>query len=149
MMTPFRAARDLLATAPGIGQLAAAGVICEIGAGVREFFPDAAHLASWTGLCPGNHESAGKHRSGRRRHGNEHLQSLLVECAWSDRNSSPTPRTWPPGPGYAPATTNPPGNTAPAGAATATSTCSPSWSNAPGQQSATTATSNPSTTGTS
>jgi transposase len=83
MMTPFRAARDLLATAPGIGQLAAAGVICEIGAGVREFFPDAAHLASWTGLCPGNHESAGKHRSGRRRHGNEHLQSLLVECAWS------------------------------------------------------------------
>ena len=35
MMTPFRAQRDLLATAPGIGQLAAAGVICEIGADVR------------------------------------------------------------------------------------------------------------------
>jgi transposase len=83
MMAPFRAARDLLATTPGIGQLAAAEVICEIGADVREFFPDAAHLASWTGLCPGNHESAGKHRSGRRCHGNEHLQSLLVECAWS------------------------------------------------------------------
>jgi transposase len=83
MMTPFRANRDLLATTPGIGQLAAAGVICEIGADVREFFPDAAHLASWTGLCPGNHESAGKHRPGRRRHGNEHLQSLLVECAWA------------------------------------------------------------------
>jgi len=83
MMTPFRVARDLLATAPGIGQLAAAGVICEISADVAEFFPDAAHLASWTGLCPGNHESAGKHRSGRRRHGNPYLQSLLVECAWS------------------------------------------------------------------
>ena len=63
MMAPFRAARDLLATTPGIGQLAAAGVICGIGADVREFFPDAAHLASWTGLCPGNHESAGKHRT--------------------------------------------------------------------------------------
>jgi transposase len=83
MMTPFRAQRDLLATIPGIGQLAAAGVICEIGADVREFVPGAAHLASWTGLCPGNHESAGKHRPGRRRHGNEHLQSLLVECAWA------------------------------------------------------------------
>jgi hypothetical protein len=58
-------------------------VISEIGADVREFFPDAAHLASWTGLCPGNHESAGKRRSGRRRKGNAHLQSLLVECAWS------------------------------------------------------------------
>src|SRR6266536_2018211 len=42
-----------------------------------------AHLASWTGLCPGNHESAGKRRSGKRRKGNEHLQSLLVECSWS------------------------------------------------------------------
>jgi transposase len=83
MMEPFRAARDLLATIPGIGQLAAAGVISEIGADVKEFFPDAAHLASWTGLCPGNHESAGKRRSGRRRNGNTHLQSLLVECAWA------------------------------------------------------------------
>src|SRR6516164_7540583 len=60
MMTPFRAARDLLTTVPGIGPLAAAAVISEIGADVREFFPDAAHLASWAGLCPGNHESAGK-----------------------------------------------------------------------------------------
>jgi len=83
MMTPFQAARDLLATAPGIGQLAAAAVISEIGVTVTEFFPDDAHLASWTGLCPGNHESAGKRRSGRRRKGNPHLQSILVECAWS------------------------------------------------------------------
>jgi transposase len=83
MMTPFRAARDLLTTAPGIGPLSAAAVICEIGADVREYFPDAAHLASWTGLCPGNHESAGKRRSGRRRKGSEHLQSVLVECAWA------------------------------------------------------------------
>jgi transposase len=83
MMTPFQAARDLLAAAPGIGQLAAAAVISGIGADVKEFFPGDARLASWTGLCPGNHESAGKRRSGRRRKGNPHLQSLLVECAWS------------------------------------------------------------------
>jgi transposase len=83
MMQPFQAARDLLTTIPGLGPLSAAAVISEIGADVREFFPDAAHLASWAGLCPGNHESAGKRRSGKRRKGNEHLQSLLVECAWS------------------------------------------------------------------
>jgi transposase len=83
MMTPFQAARDLLTTAPGIGPLSAAAVICEIGADVREYFPDAAHLASWAGLCPGNHESAGRRRSGQRRRGNEHLQSVLVECASS------------------------------------------------------------------
>jgi transposase len=83
MMAPFRAARDLLTTVPGIGPLAAAAVISEIGADVREFFPDAAHLASWAGLCPGNHESAGKRRSGKPRHGNQHLQPVLVECAWA------------------------------------------------------------------
>ena len=83
MMEPFRAARDLLTTIPGIGPLAAAAVISEIGVTVTEFFPDDAHLASWTGLCPGNNESAGKRRSGKRRKGNPHLQSILVECAWA------------------------------------------------------------------
>jgi transposase len=83
MMTPFRAERDLLTTIPGIGPLTAAAIISEIGASIAEFFPDAAHLASWAGLCPGNHESAGKRRSGRRRHGNQHLQPVLVEAAWA------------------------------------------------------------------
>jgi len=83
MMAPFRAPRELLTTIPGIGPLAAAAVLSEIGADVGEFFPDAAHLASWAGLCPGNHESAGKRHSGRRRHGNQHLQPILVESAWS------------------------------------------------------------------
>jgi transposase len=83
MMTPFRAARDLTATIPGIGLIAAAAVISEIGPDVREYFPDAAHLASRAGICPGNHESAGKRRPGRRRHGNQHLQPVLVESAWA------------------------------------------------------------------
>ena len=83
MMAPFRAARDLLTTIPGIGPLAAAAVISEAGADIREFFPDPAHLASWAGMCPGNHESAGKHRPGKRRKGNQHLQPVLVECAWA------------------------------------------------------------------
>jgi transposase len=83
MMQPFRAARDLLMTIPGIAALTAAAVISEIGPAPREFFPDAAQLASWAGVCPGNHESAGKRHSGRRRHGNPHLQPVLVEIAWS------------------------------------------------------------------
>jgi transposase len=83
MMQPFRAARDLLVTIPGLGPLSAAAVISEIGASPRDFFPGAAHLASWAGLCPGNHESAGKRHSGKRRPGNQHLQPVLVECAWA------------------------------------------------------------------
>jgi transposase len=83
MIEPFQCWRDPLATIPGIGRHAAAAVISEIGVTVQEFFPDDAHLASWTGLCPGNHQSAGKPRSGKPRPGNTHLQTLLVECAWS------------------------------------------------------------------
>jgi transposase len=82
MMVPFRDERDLLTTVPGIGPLAAAAVISEIGSDVAGVFPGAAHLASWAGLCPGNHESAGKRRSGKPRHGNPHLQAILVEAAW-------------------------------------------------------------------
>jgi transposase len=83
MMEPFQYWRDLLITVPGIGPHAGAAVISEIGVTVRDFFPDDAHLASWTGLCPGNHESAGKRRSGKPRKGNTHLQALLIECAWA------------------------------------------------------------------
>jgi transposase len=83
MMEPFQGWRDLLATVPGIGRHAAAAVISEIGVAVKEFFPDDAHLASWTGLCPGTCQPAGKRRSGKPRPGNTHLQTLLVECAWS------------------------------------------------------------------
>ncbi len=32
-------------------------------------FPTAGHLASWAGLCPGNHESAGKRQGGKTRQG--------------------------------------------------------------------------------
>jgi len=83
MMAPFHAERDLLTTIPGIGPLAAAATLSEIGTSVTEYFHDAAHLASWAGICPGNHESAGKRRSGKRRHGNQHLQPVLVEAAWA------------------------------------------------------------------
>src|SRR6185437_1689847 len=39
------------------------------------------HAASWAKLCPGNHESAGKRRSGRTGHGNRHLRAALIEAA--------------------------------------------------------------------
>jgi transposase len=44
-------------------------------------FPTASHLASWAGLCPGNEESAGKHRSGKIRKGSPWLRTALVEAA--------------------------------------------------------------------
>jgi transposase len=76
MMVPFRPQRDLLATIPGIGPIAAAAIISEIGTSPAEYFTTAAHLASWAGLCPGNHESAGKRKHGKPRKASQHLQPL-------------------------------------------------------------------------
>jgi transposase len=44
-------------------------------------FPTAAHLASWVGVCPGNHESAGKRLSGKTRKGNPWVRRLLLQAA--------------------------------------------------------------------
>ncbi len=80
LLDPFEAAVSLLVTIPGVSQRTAQVIIAEIGADMSRF-PDAGHLASWAGMCPGNNESAGKHRSGRTRHGSKWLRKALIEAA--------------------------------------------------------------------
>jgi transposase len=55
-------------------------IVAEIGVDMR-VFPTAGHLASWAGLCPGNNESAGKHRPARTRKGDRWLRGALTEAA--------------------------------------------------------------------
>jgi transposase len=81
VITPFAVQRERLKTIPGIGDRAAQTIISEIGVDMNRF-PTPAHLASWAGLCPGNHESAGKRKKGTTRHGNPHLATVLVEAVW-------------------------------------------------------------------
>lgn len=79
-MAPFAEAHARLDTIPGVGPRTAEVLIAELGVDMS-VFPSARHLASWAGLCPGNNESAGKHRSGRTRKGNRWLRAALVEAA--------------------------------------------------------------------
>lgn len=44
-------------------------------------FPTAGHAASWAGLAPGKHESAGKNRSSKTLAGNKHLKATLIQAA--------------------------------------------------------------------
>jgi len=79
---PYRVQFELLLSMPGIRRDAATAILAEIGPDMRQF-PSASHLASWAGLCPANKESAGKHRVGKTRKGNQWLGATLNQCAWA------------------------------------------------------------------
>ena len=82
VIRPFSEQLQRLITIPGVGRRTAEVIIAEIGVDMRRF-PTAGHLASWAGMCPGNHESGGKRRSGRARKGNAALRAALCEAAWA------------------------------------------------------------------
>ena len=73
---------QLLITIPGISKHTAAVIIAEIGVDMMQF-PTSQHLASWAGVSPGNHESAGKRKSTRTVKGNPHIKSAMCEAAWA------------------------------------------------------------------
>jgi transposase len=79
-MRPFEAELAIWDSLPGINRRIAEIVIAEIGADLKPF-ADADHLASWTGMCPGNNESAGKRYSGKTRKGSKWLRRALIEAA--------------------------------------------------------------------
>ena len=82
--SPFRALIELVSTVPGIGAVSASAILSEIGCDMSRF-PTAGHLVSWSGLCPGQNESAGKRKSSRLRKGAPWLKTMLVQCAWAAR----------------------------------------------------------------
>ena len=75
-------ASEAIQSIPGIGNTSAQAVVSVIGTNMNRF-PTDSHIASWAGLCPGNHESAKKRKSGKTRKGNALLRSTLVTCAHS------------------------------------------------------------------
>jgi hypothetical protein len=75
-----RSTLALLQTISGIDLIGTAMLLVEIGSDMSAF-GHADRLASWVGICPGNHESAGKQKSGHLCKGNPHVRRLLCEFA--------------------------------------------------------------------
>jgi hypothetical protein len=84
-MEQYESAIEAIDDLPGIGRRSAEVIIAEIGVDMSRF-PSAAHLCSWAGVCPGNHQSAGKRQHGKTTKGNKPLKTILTQCAKSARN---------------------------------------------------------------
>jgi transposase len=79
-LAPFESTIERLDVVPGVGRRTAEILLSEIGTDMRRF-PTAGHLASWAGMCPGHHESAGKQHDGKTRKGSPWLRDALIEAA--------------------------------------------------------------------
>ena len=87
--SPLAEAARRVATIPGVGRRVAEVIVAEIGPDVRPF-ATAGHLASWAGMCPGNHQSGGKRLSGKTSKGNQALRVMLVQAAWAASHTKET-----------------------------------------------------------
>jgi transposase len=76
----FPQAVSVLDTIPGVNQRGAELLVAEWGIDMERIGTDA-RLAAWSGVAPGNDESAGKQRSGKTRKGNRALRTGLTQLA--------------------------------------------------------------------
>jgi transposase len=88
-MQPYAEQLRRLTTIPGIDQITAWTLMAELGPDMS-VFPDAAHCASWAGMCPGNRVTGGKRLSGRTRKANPYLRRNLCQAAWAASHTKGT-----------------------------------------------------------
>lgn len=81
-LEPYEEIVRRLDAIPGVDRLGAAIILAEIGPDMSSW-EDSRKLASWSCLCPGNCESAGKRLSGRTRKGNRWLRRAFCQMAWA------------------------------------------------------------------
>lgn len=89
LTVPFDGVLQQLMEIPGVSRRTAEVIIAEIGVDMKRF-ATSKHLASWAGMCPGHHESAGKQKSGRTRRAGNWLKTALVEAGWAASHTKNT-----------------------------------------------------------
>ena len=72
---------DRLDDIPGVNRRVAETIIVEMGTDPKVFGGDVKRAMAWSGVCPGNYESAGKRKRGSVRRGNRVLTTVAVEAA--------------------------------------------------------------------
>jgi transposase len=88
-LRPFLPEIARMDTIPGLNRRLCETLVAEIGPDMS-WFPSDQHLVSWACVCPGNNETAGKHKPGHTRTGNNWLRGALVEAAWAASKTKDT-----------------------------------------------------------
>lgn len=79
----------LLTTIPGVDWRIGVVIVAELGTDMSQF-PTSKHAAAWSGVAPGNNESANKRYSGKTKKGNQALRSNLSQAAWAASRTKDT-----------------------------------------------------------
>ena len=80
ILAPYKDKLELLETIPGISELSAMQILCEIGPDMKHF-KSCKHFISWAGLCPASNQSNNKHKSVKIGKGGTYLKPILIQCA--------------------------------------------------------------------
>src|SRR5262249_36397070 len=78
ILRPLEATIQRLDEVTGLARRGIETLLAELGWNMEQF-PDAAHAASWVGICPGDYQSGGKRLSGKIRKGNRWVKAVLVQ----------------------------------------------------------------------
>lgn len=79
-LKPYEHLVQRLTTIPGIKRLSALKILSELGPNL-DCFKNSRSFCSWMGVCPGNHESAGKRYGSGTPKGSPYIKTYLVEVA--------------------------------------------------------------------
>ncbi|MEC1714411.1 IS110 family transposase [Schinkia azotoformans] len=79
-MSEYQEDVERLDSIPGIATRMAEQILSEVGTNVKEQFLSAPHMCSWTGLVPGNNESAGKRKSTKTRKGKKRAGMVVAHA---------------------------------------------------------------------
>ena len=80
LLAPYEEQLQQAESMPGWGRRAAEDVIAETGTDMTRF-PTPAHLASWAGRTPLDHQSGARQGKARRKHGNRYIGAVTGETA--------------------------------------------------------------------
>ncbi|MNI32705.1 Transposase IS116/IS110/IS902 family protein [compost metagenome] len=84
----YKQEMEWLDSIPGVDRNSAAAIFAEMGPDVSERFPTIEQFSSWSGVSPGNHESAGRKKSSKCPQGNKYLKRAITQAAWANAKSN-------------------------------------------------------------